>query len=104
MSRFAVIVEFVVRTGQTAAFKELIVANASASVADEPGCHRFDVLVDQADEDTVVLYEIYEDEAAFAEHSKSAHYLTFAEASLPLVQAKTVRSLRIIATPEAGKL
>lgn len=104
MSRFAIIVEFVVRSGQMAAFQELIVANASASVANEPGCQRFDVLVDQADEDTIVLYEVYDDEAAFAEHSRSAHYLAFAEASLPLVQAKTVRPLRVIATPGAGKL
>lgn len=101
MSRFAIIVEFVVQPGRITEFRELMLVNATASVKDEPGCQRFDVLSDQADENTIVLYEIYDDEAAFAEHSRSPHYLAFAAASEDLVRNKSVRPLHVIATPGA---
>ncbi len=41
---------------------------------DEPGCHTFDVLQDQADPELFWLYEIYQDEAALAEHKLTPHY------------------------------
>jgi len=102
MNRFAIVVEFVVRPGRMPEFRELIEANATASVRDEPGCQRFDILGDQSDENIVVLYEIYDNEAAFAEHARSPHYLAFAEASRDLISAKTIRPLNVIATPGAA--
>ena len=35
---------------------------------DEPGCRRFDVVEPQGEPDRVLLYEIYDDEAAFDAH------------------------------------
>jgi autoinducer 2-degrading protein len=102
MSGFAIVVEFGIRPGRMAEFRDLIVANATASVRDEPGCQRFDVLGDPAGENTIVLYEVYDDEAAFNEHTRSPHYLAFADASRDLVSAKTVRSLNVIAAPGAA--
>jgi quinol monooxygenase YgiN len=39
-------------------------------LADEPGCSRFDVLVDPKVPTKFTLYEIYDDEAAFDAHRK----------------------------------
>lgn len=48
--------------------------NAKGAREDEPGCLRFDVVQDSQDENTIHLYEVYKDEAAFAEHQASAHF------------------------------
>jgi quinol monooxygenase YgiN len=49
--------------------------DARGSVNDEPGCYRFDVLQDSDDPNTIYLYEVYRDRAAFEEHQKAPHYL-----------------------------
>ncbi|MBS7663418.1 antibiotic biosynthesis monooxygenase [Pseudomonas lalucatii] len=64
------------------AFMAAMGVNAAASVRDEPGCLTFDVLRDRGDPQLVWLYEVYVDEAAFAAHLRSAHFL----ASRPLVE------------------
>ena len=48
--------------------------NAKGAQQDEPGCLRFDVVVDSEDANTIHLYEVYKDEAAFGEHQASAHF------------------------------
>jgi autoinducer 2-degrading protein len=40
----------------------------------EPGNRRFDVLEQKNDPTRFVLYEVYEDETAFAAHQQTAHY------------------------------
>jgi quinol monooxygenase YgiN len=71
-------------------FRRLIDANAQASVADEPGCRRFDVLAHRRDADRILLYEIYDDRAAFDAHLKTPHFAVFDRDSAPLVADKTV--------------
>ena len=63
------------------AFMAAMTINAAASVRDEPGCLVFDLLRDRSDPDLLYLYEVYTDEAAFAAHMLTAHFL----ASRPLV-------------------
>ena len=48
-------------------FLATIKDTALRSVRDEPGCLRFDVFEDLADEIRYLLYEVYTDEAAFQE-------------------------------------
>lgn len=40
----------------------------------EPGCLRYEVLQDRDDPQTVCLYEVFRDEAAFAEHQAADYY------------------------------
>ncbi len=78
MNRFVLIVEFQVKPGCLEKFNEAIAINAKASVADEPGCRQFDVLHNQDDPHHIVLYEVYDDEAAFRDdHMKRSHTQTF---------------------------
>jgi len=56
-------------------FMEVMRVNATASVRDEPDCLVFDVVQDLNDPDLVYLYELYRDDAAFAHHKTTEHYL-----------------------------
>ena len=55
------------------------VDNARSSVADEPGCLRFDVHRDQSDPDLIHVYEVYRDEDDFQAHLQTSHLLHFRE-------------------------
>jgi quinol monooxygenase YgiN len=55
-------------------FLEAIEADALGSERDEPGCHRFNVLQDEQDENVYYLYEVYDDQAALEKHRTMPHY------------------------------
>ena len=94
---FVILVTFRIAEGGFSSFFDLVRANAAASLAGEPGCSRFDVLTDPEAPDTVVLYEIYDDEAAFRHHVTTAHFKTFDAATAATVAEKTVRRLALAA-------
>ncbi len=73
-----VLVEFLVKPSFVERFRDVIAANATASLQREAGCKRFDVLCDPAEPRRFVLYEIYDDDEAFAAHLVSSHYQSFA--------------------------
>ncbi len=60
------------------------------SARSEPGCQRFDVLEPVGQPDRIVLYEIYDDRAAFDAHCRSAHFGAFNTASAAYVRDKKV--------------
>lgn len=57
------------------AFMESMLDDARGSVADEPGCLRFDVLQDSQDPNTIHLYEAYRDQEAFNAHLQAPHFI-----------------------------
>lgn len=71
---YCIIVKTKLKAGKTDEFLAAMLPNAQASVRDEPGCHTFDVLQDREDPELFWLYEIYEDEAALADHKLTPHY------------------------------
>jgi quinol monooxygenase YgiN len=89
---FVIIAEFDVNPEGLERFLALATADASQSVAKEPGCHQFDVTVDQA-ANRVLLYEVYDDEAAFDAHLQTPHLRTFRDGIEPLVVSRNVRRL-----------
>jgi quinol monooxygenase YgiN len=90
MSGYVVLVDFRLEVGKRAAFRELVDANARASVRDEPGCRRFDVVEPVGVKDGVLLYEIYDNRAAFEAHLRTEHFARFDAASAGLVVSKSV--------------
>ena len=62
------------------AFIEGMTENAKGANG-ELGCFQFDVIQDAKDINTVHLYEVYKDVAAFEVHHASAHHKKFAEMS-----------------------
>ena len=71
---FALVVELHVKPGLREQFLAAIGENSAASVRDEEGCLRFDVVQDDADPDHFFLYEVYADDAAFQAHRAAAHF------------------------------
>ena len=93
MSGYAIIVDFGLKPGVLAEFRQLIDANAGDSCRLEPGCRRFDVLVPQGSIDRILLYEIYDDRAAFDRHLTMTHFLSFDQAGAAMIATKTITAL-----------
>lgn len=90
---YVVTVTFTLHPDRLAAFLPLMTENAKQSLAEEPGCHQFDVAVAR-DGDTgpeVFLYEVYDSAEAFAAHLDSAHFKAFDAAVAAMVAAKQLR-------------
>lgn len=77
MSRLVVLVEFDLEPSRFSAFDAAVRENAIASLNDEPGCQQFDVCVPHEGANRIVLYEIYDDEAAFQAHMETTHFKKF---------------------------
>lgn len=71
MSKVALVVEFRIKAGQRDAFLEIIRDHASGTKHDEKGCLQFDVLLPEDDNNTVILFEMYRNDAARAIHAAS---------------------------------
>lgn len=90
MPRYVITVDFFLHAGTLEPFLRLIKENAQKSLSDEPGCDRFDVLIEKGSPDHIVLYEIYRDRAAFDAHVKSRHFAQFNAASQRYVKDKKI--------------
>jgi autoinducer 2-degrading protein len=100
LSHFVIIVEFHVKPERLEEFNQAIAINAQASVTEEPGCRQFDVLHNQDDPNHVVLYEVYDSEAAFRDdHLKRQHTQTFLAQAKELVTKQTAYKLKRTLAP-----
>ena len=93
---YVVWVEFEIHPEQMERFEALLRANAKSSLELEPGCRRFDVMVPNDRKDQIILYEIYDDEAAFTAHLKTPHFLEFNTASAAFVESRNVRPCTLV--------
>ena len=96
MADFAIIVDFRLKPNTRALFRRLVDANATATLASEPGCRRFDVLEPRGEDDRVVLYEIYCDRSAFEDHLETPHFTAFDAAVAGMVAQKSVSEYELV--------
>ena len=68
MPRFAIIGE--IASGRMNDFLRPLMAHRARCLKDEPGTLNFEVLMPHDDNTKVMLYEVYQDEAAYDAHSK----------------------------------
>jgi quinol monooxygenase YgiN len=80
MTALAIWVKFTLQPDKMERFMAAALVDASSSVANEPGCRRFDVLIPNDEANTVYFYEIYDDQAALDSHRQQPHYADFAAA------------------------
>ncbi|WP_425041054.1 putative quinol monooxygenase [Primorskyibacter sp. S187A] len=85
---YAVVVTLKIEEGQMEQFLPHMMANARASRETEPGCQQFDVC---RDGDTLFLYELYDDRAAFEAHMQTAHYQKM-DAAAHLIASKELQT------------
>ncbi|WP_428377336.1 putative quinol monooxygenase [Lichenicoccus sp.] len=91
---FTVIAELEVAPELKAEFLEICRMDGAGSVTNEPGCRQFDTLTSEETPNAVILYEVYDDRAAFDHHLTTPHYKVFAAAVEKLgVQTRLVRFL-----------
>jgi (4S)-4-hydroxy-5-phosphonooxypentane-2,3-dione isomerase len=100
---FVILVEFKLKSkSDMGRFRKLIDENARESCRSEPGCWRFDVLLPQDAEDSILLYEIYQDRAAFDLHLQSPHFHDFNRDSAALVEGKTITEFSLACEGSQG--
>ena len=90
---FAVIVTFKINSADMPAFMPLMVKQAKTSLELEPACHVFEIWQHTDDENTVKLYEVYDDADAFKTHLESAHFKEFDQIVAPMIAHKDVTLL-----------
>ena len=95
MSRFAIIVEFELLEGSFDLFHQEVMKNAETSKSEEPGCQIFDVLIPNKEENRIVLYEVYESEAAFQKHLMTRHFKNFSDRVSGLITDRKLTKFRV---------
>jgi len=89
---FVITAEFRLKPGMLNAFMPLMLMQAEKSLANEAGCLVFDVCIEHNDNDDIILlYEVYQDEAAFNLHIETPHFLAFSETISNLAADKCLR-------------
>ena len=91
MPKIAIHVEFRPKPGCHAAFDTLIREHAKLTVAEEPGCERFEVLQPlkqdgTPDEGRIILVEVYTDRDAVKAHTQNPRMPKVREAYTPLIE------------------
>jgi len=84
--RYVVVAEFQALARREQAFLELIERQARASLREEPGCLLFDVCIDPARPGAVLVYEIYRDAGAYADHRAHPRHPVFLREARRLVR------------------
>jgi len=74
MSKFAVVATYDIAPEQIGVFVPMLKAHRDRCLRDEPGTLRFDIL---QPEGKLMLYEVYEDEAAFQAHRNGESLVRF---------------------------
>ncbi|HAL46998.1 MAG: antibiotic biosynthesis monooxygenase [SAR202 cluster bacterium] len=77
---YVILAPIQIKPGFKERFIEEMIGDARGSVNDEPGCLRFDVIQDGADENRIWLYEVYVDADAFQAHCEAPHFIKWLNA------------------------
>ena len=74
-----------------------------AAAAREPGCRRFDILNLSSDPNHFLLYEVYDNEAAFKAHRETEHFKKYAATTAKMVAKRDARPMSVIASNAQAK-
>lgn len=86
MGKFAVVATYEIAPDKIDAFLPFLLAHRDRCLRDEPGTLRFDVLQPASN---LMLYEVYEDEAAFQAHRNGASVARFREETVAIERKLT---------------
>ena len=83
--------------GREAELRAALRAHAKACLEHEPGCRRYDISVDPLEGASFLLYQVYEDEAAYLAHRELPHYADFRILTDPWVRTRRVLTYEAVA-------
>lgn len=89
MSKISIVGDFTTKPGAFDEYYALMVKHATASRA-EPGNLRFDVFVPLKSENRLMIYEMYEDQAALDAHAGTDRIKEHREKSKELVETRNL--------------
>ncbi len=84
---FVLTVKINIKPENVDAFMSKLDANAKAART-EPGCRQFEVLVDPNDRAKIMLFEVYNDEAAFEAHQATPHFKKYLAEAVPMLASR----------------
>ena len=93
MEAYVIVAELTVAPERLADFIAHSSEDGRASVANEDGCRQFDVHVSADGSPTVVLYEVYDDRAAFEAHLQTPHFFRWRDATQDWITERSVSFL-----------
>jgi quinol monooxygenase YgiN len=96
MSQLAIFVELQTRPEAFDQFRAAMQKHAALSLKEDPGCRQFDILVPQESPHTLMLYEVYDDEASFQGHATSKHTAAHQAATRDLVVKRRLVKAEIL--------
>lgn len=82
-----------IKPEKRAEFLEVIKHDSEHSVADEPGCVRFDVFEDTEKANQFYFHEVYKDQAALDYHRTTPHFKMWADKNPELVAGPVQRQI-----------
>ncbi|HLJ00199.1 MAG TPA: putative quinol monooxygenase [Bradyrhizobium sp.] len=74
-----------------------------AAAAQESGCRRFDILNLTSDPNHFLLYEVYDNEAAFKAHRETEHFKKYAASVAKMIAKRDARQMSVIAANAKAK-
>ncbi|HYG53888.1 MAG TPA: putative quinol monooxygenase [Burkholderiales bacterium] len=84
---FVLVVNIRIKPENVDAFMAKLQENAKAART-EPGCRQFEVLVDPKDRAKILLFEVYNDEAAFEAHQQTPHFRKYLAEAVPMLASR----------------
>lgn len=77
---YIVLVRFTLKPEFADSFRKLVLKQAHNSLTNEETCRHFDVSFDPEDPTSCLLYEVYDDRAAFDRHTQATYFAEFGAA------------------------
>jgi autoinducer 2-degrading protein len=66
----------------------------------EPGCKRYDICLDPVETGSFLLYQVYDDQAAYNLHRELPHYSEFRQMTDPWTRSRRVLTYESVVAPE----
>ena len=97
MSKLAIVGTIEIAPGRRDELLAALTAHKARCLKDESGTLQFEILVPRGDEGRVLLYEVYEDDAAFEAHRNSSSIARFREETAGIVVALHITRCALVA-------
>jgi quinol monooxygenase YgiN len=99
---FINVTELDIAPNQVDKFKEVAIADATASMQD-PGCREFNIATSQTNPQHVLFFEVYDNAAALDAHQATDHYKAYQAATKGLVNKSATMPLSSVAMLTKGQ-
>ncbi|HEX3347581.1 MAG TPA: putative quinol monooxygenase [Acetobacteraceae bacterium] len=101
--KVAIVVEFRAKPGMAREFEAHIRDHAARTLAEEPGCERFDVLQPlkqdgMPDLGRILLFELYSSHAAFDAHRDNPRMKEVGPRGAELIESRVLHRCEVVAT------